>query len=132
MKILIYPVLFFWCAGTALAESPSRDWSGSYNFPSSGTSTFRLLQSDLIEKKDGGYYDSFGPASLSVYSTNTVGTLNNYNTNIDGEDNVVVNDSTSTNSGNLNGSISLIDSSTINSNDVVNSTVNNNRALLDD
>jgi hypothetical protein len=132
MKILVYPVLLFWFVCPALAESPSRDWSGSYNFPSNGSSTFRLLQADLIEKKDGGYYDSFGPASLSVFSTNTVGTLNNYTTNIDGEDNTVVNDSTSTNSGNLYGSISLIESSTINSNDILNSTVNNNEALIDD
>ena len=132
MKIFIAPILIFAISLTALADSPSRDWSGNYSFPSSGSSSLRLLQADLIEKKDGGYYDSFGPGDISVFTTNTIGTLNNYTTNIEGEDNVVVNDSTSYNSGNLDGSINITSGSSVTSNDVFNSTINNNENFIDE
>ena len=113
-----------------MADSPSRDWSGNYNFPSGSAASLRLLQADLIEKKDGGFYDSFGPGDINVMTTNTIGTMNNYTNNIEGDENVVVNDSTSTNSGNLNGSINLTNNSSFDSTLISNTT--NNESFIDE
>lgn len=127
-----FAIFILLISNNVFAESPSRDWSGNYSFPSNGSATYRLLQADLIEKKDGGYYDSFGPGDITVMTTNTIGSVNNYTNNIDGDENVVVNDSTSNNSGNLNGSINLTTGSNIQSNDTNNSTFTLNENLIDE
>ena len=106
------------------AESPSGNWSGSYNFPSSSSSNTRLLQADLIAKMNGGYYDSFGPARISINTTNTTGTLVNNYTEITGDDNNVLQDGTGLNSGNLNGSINFTTGSTISSSGINESNFN--------
>jgi hypothetical protein len=117
LLLLFIPILGF-------AESPSGNWSGSYNFPSSSSSNTRLLQADLIAKMNGGYYDSFGPARISINTTTTAGTIINNNTEITGDDNNVVQDGTGLNSGNLNGSINFTTGSTISSSDINESNFN--------
>jgi hypothetical protein len=126
-KIIIIMVLT--TSFSSFADSPSQNWSGSYDFPSAATSSTRMIQADLIEKKDGGYYDSFGPGN--AYVTNSIGTITNNTNNIEGDDNVVVNDSTATNSGNIDGSIKLLTGSTIKSNDTVNTTITNGNRIDD-
>ena len=122
-------------SNVAIAQSPSKDWNANYNFSGPGANSSRLLQADLIERMKNGYYDSFGPANINLnntnYLTNTIGTLNNYTTTIDGEGNTVVNDSTSTNSGNLNGSINVISNSLLESSDTSNSSISNTNNYID-
>lgn len=61
-------------AGTALAQNvslPSNDWNSSWGFPSTGQKQVRILQSDLIEKKEAGYYESLGTNNYSVSNSVT-------------------------------------------------------------
>lgn len=118
---------------SAIAQSPSGDWNGNYNFSGPGGNSSRLLQADLIERKDNGYYDSFGPGNLTVnnFLTNTVGTLNSYTTTIDGEGNSVVNDSTAYNYGNLNGSINVISNSLLNTTESSSNTISSTNEFID-
>jgi len=120
-------------SNVAIAQSPSKDWNANYNFSGPGANSSRLLQADLIERMKNGYYDSFGPGDINLnsFSTNTIGTLNNYTTTIDGEGNTVTNDSTSTNSGNLNGSINVISNSLVESNETSNSSISNTNNYID-
>lgn len=128
-KHLLYFILL---ASSAQAESPSRDWNGNYSFPSSSAATVRLLQADLIEKKDGGYYDSFGPVTVWSYSTTTAGTIINSNTEISGDSNRVTTDGTAYNSGNLNGSINLTSNSSVTSSNSGESKLILNQSFIDD
>ena len=51
------------CCQAALAgdtTQPSGDWNGSWGFSSAADRQLRLMQSDLIAKREKGYYDSFG------------------------------------------------------------------------
>jgi hypothetical protein len=120
-------------SNVAIAQSPSKDWNGNYNFSGPGGNSSRLLQADLIERKDNGYYDSFGPGNLTVnnFLTNTVGTLNSYTTTIDGEGNSVVNDSTAYNYGNLNGSINVISNSLLNTTETSSNTISSTNEFID-
>jgi hypothetical protein len=125
--LVLSPVLAF-------AQTPSRDWSGSYSFPQSSSSSLRLLQADLIEKKEGGYYDSFGPGSVNVwsYSTTTAGSIINNSTEITGDGNRVISDGTAYNSGNLNGSINFTSNSVITSTDSKESKLIFNQPRIDE
>jgi hypothetical protein len=59
---------------------PSSDWNGNWGFSSTADRTLRLLQADAIEKKDSGYYESFGPNVYNVTNdvTNNVSTTTTF------------------------------------------------------
>lgn len=75
-------------------NSPAADWNGNYGFSSTSGRNLRLLQADIIEKKEQGYYDSIGQTTLNVTNNSTtinnigqqttsVGVINNSTNNID-------------------------------------------------
>lgn len=101
--------------------SPAADWNGSYGFSSSADRNLRLLQSDLIKKGEGDYYDGLGKTTYNVSNststeigeqttTTTIGSVNTATNNIDVRDAFDIGldlNNTSTNSGCLNGAISI-------------------------
>lgn len=67
------------CASTAAAQSnnPSSDWNGSYQFRSPQQMQIRLLEAEMIERKQNDYYAEFGRTNATIY----------YNTNVNGDQN---------------------------------------------
>jgi hypothetical protein len=51
---------------------PSGDWNGSWGFSSPSAQQFRMLQADIIEKKEAGYYEALGQNLFNVTNNNTV------------------------------------------------------------
>lgn len=45
---------------------PSNDWNGSWGFSSVAEQQLRLLQADIIEKKEEGYYESLGDQTITI------------------------------------------------------------------
>lgn len=67
------------CTAAPIASAgPSADWSDSWNFPSPAQRTNQLIQADLIEKKENGYYDGLGSTTNHInYSvSNAYGVYN--------------------------------------------------------
>lgn len=60
----------------------SPDWSGNYSFSSTGDRNLRLLQADILEKHEQGYYESLGKTTVNQYVNTNINTDNS--TNIDG------------------------------------------------
>lgn len=63
----------------ALAQNvslPSNDWNSSWGFSSTSEQSLRLLQADLIEKQEEGYYESLGDQTF--YVTNNVTNNNDF------------------------------------------------------
>jgi hypothetical protein len=64
--------------------SPAHTWSGTWNFSPASRDQIRNQQADTIARAEGGFYDSFGPASsVSTNSTinhNNVRTVNDSST----------------------------------------------------
>lgn len=101
--------------------SPAADWNGSYGFSSSADRNLRLLQSDLIRKGEGDYYDGLGKTNYNVTNststeigqqntTTTIGSVNTATNNIDVKDAFDIDldlNNTSSNNGCLNGSVSI-------------------------
>ncbi len=91
------------------------DWSGSYGFPSNGASrqVIQLTQSDLIAKKEAGYYDGLGKNTFytNQVTTYSVGALNQSTTSVTvgGTGNQVGVSADSGSAGNIDGSVGLID-----------------------
>jgi len=94
-------------AGAQNVASPAVDWSGNYTFSSTADRNIRLLQADLIEKKEHGYYESLGKNIINQRITNNTTTTIGQNTNAVGAIN------NSTNNINLNGNENYIDISNI-------------------
>lgn len=110
---------------TAAAQStlsPAVDWNGNYGFASNSDRNLRLLQSDLIRKGEGDYYDSIGKAPQYNVTTNnsssteigqqttTIGAVNTATNNIDVKDAVDIGlnlNNTSSNQGCQNGSVTI-------------------------
>lgn len=46
--------------------NPSANWNSSWGFSTPQEVTVRLLQADTIKKAEEGYYDSFGPAQVTM------------------------------------------------------------------
>lgn len=85
--------------------SPAVDWNGNYTFTSTTDRNLRLLQADMIEKKEQGYYESLGKITQNI--NNTTITKIGQNTNAIGAVN------NSTNNINLNGNNNNIDISNL-------------------
>lgn len=83
----------------------SPDWSGNYSFSSTGDRNLRLLQADILEKHEQGYYESLGKTTVNQYVNTTVNNDNRYGktTNAIGAYNQ------STNTVNINGSNNNLD-----------------------
>ncbi|WP_188720936.1 hypothetical protein [Nitratireductor aestuarii] len=103
--------LFFLTGSTGVwaqnVVSPAVDWNGNYTFTSTADRNLRLLQADLIEKKEQGYYESLGKTSITQNVTNNTTTTIGQNTNAIGAVN------NSTNNINLNGNNNNIDISNL-------------------
>lgn len=68
-------VLLGAAAAMAQDRTPSADWNANWGFPSAAQSNLRLLQAELIEKKQRDFYSEFG--RTTVHSTTVVhGDLN--------------------------------------------------------
>lgn len=102
--------------------SPATDWNGNYNFSSTADRTLRMLQADMIEKREQGYYESLGKTTVNQtitnnttntteigQNTNAIGSVNNTTTNIDlsGDNNNIDISSTSTSNGCQDGSVNI-------------------------
>ncbi|MFA5490820.1 MAG: hypothetical protein WC284_16695 [Candidimonas sp.] len=98
LKILSIATFFSVAAGYASwaqnTASPATDWGGNYTFSSTAEKNLRLLQADLIEKREHGYYESIGRNTINQtitnnttnnigQNTNAIGAVNNSTTNID-------------------------------------------------
>lgn len=110
--------------------SPATDWTGNYSFSSSTDRNLRLLQADMIEKREQGYYESLGKTTLNQtitnhtttnnnigQNTNAIGSVNNTTTNIDltGNNNSINIDSNSTSNGCQDGSVNIGETGTMSS-----------------
>lgn len=127
-------------ASAALAQNanhPSSDWNGNWGFSSPSQQQIRLLQAEMIAKREEDYYARAGQQVYHVHNestlhhyegpyfgegeygdihvgdeigqnTNVIGAINNSNTTIDGDGNTVIHEAN--NAGCLDGSI-VIDGS---------------------
>ncbi|CAN4269321.1 hypothetical protein MCERHM32_00635 [Methylophilaceae bacterium] len=128
--ISIFPV-------AAIAAGASNEWSDGYNFKSAQDKQVILLQADLIERMENDYYNNIGKSTtystinvdnrqgnfigdssgesnvsgITYTTTNTIGSVNNTNNNVDinGNNNAVSTTTSSSSNGNQNGAV-LIDS----------------------
>lgn len=115
------------------AAGASNEWSDGYSFRSASDKQVQLLQADLIERKESGYYDNIGKSTinytvdnrqgnfigdtaedanvsgLSYTTTSTVGSLTTVSNNIDltGNNNTVTNTNTSESNGDMNASVNI-------------------------
>jgi len=102
--------------------SPATDWTGNYSFSSTADRNLRLLQADIIEKKEQGYYESLGKTTINQsvtnnttstttigQNTNAIGSVNNTTTTIDlnGNNNAIDISSASTSNGCQDGSVNI-------------------------
>ena len=90
---------------TGWAQSqPSSDWNGNFQFRSGGDRANTLMQADLIERADEGYYGQWSQTNInSFYTTSNVGAITN--TTIEGDNNDLNTDNF--NCGDVSGSINL-------------------------
>jgi len=119
-------------ANFALAESASYNWSSSWAFTSPPSRNTQLLQADLIEKKQSDYYDfttiynietmnnnydydlrqgcmNEGDGSCEYSASTAIGSQNNVDISIYGDDNNLSTYGSSSNRGDT-GSSSAVDS----------------------
>lgn len=100
--------------------SPATDWTGNYSFSSTADRNLRLLQADMIEKREKGYYESLGKTTINQtvtnnsitkigQNTNAIGSVNNTTTNIDlsGNNNSIDISSSSNSNGCQDGSVNI-------------------------
>lgn len=83
-------------------SQPSSDWNGNFQFRGEGGRANSLMQADLIERADGGYYEQWSQTNV-FYTTSNVGAITN--TTIDGSHNKI--NTGNTNCGDVSGSINL-------------------------
>lgn len=62
-------LLFASQASAQNTVNPSANWNSSYGFSTAQETTVRILQADTIKKAEEGYYDSFGPAQVTMYNS---------------------------------------------------------------
>ena len=88
---------------TALGQSqPSSDWNGNFQFRGPAERANDLLQADLIERQDNGYYGQWQYTGYqSYYTTNNVGSITS--TSVEGDHNDINTDNI--NCGDVSGSI---------------------------
>lgn len=90
---------------TALGQSqPSSDWNGNFQFQNQGDRANALLQADLIERQENGYYGQWSQSYTgyhSYYTTNNVGSITS--TNVEGDHNNINTDNI--NCGDVSGNI---------------------------
>lgn len=121
LAALVFIVTTVTPASAQSTLSPAADWNGSYGFSSTSDRNLRLLQSDLIRKGEGDYYDGLGKTNYNVTNsstteigqqntTTTIGSVNTATNNIDVKDAVDIGlnlSNTSSNNGCLNGSVTI-------------------------
>ncbi len=91
---------------TGWAQSqPSSDWNGNFQFRSGGARAEALMQADMIERADEGYYQQWTNYN-TFYTTSNVGAITN--TSIEGDNNKLNTDNF--NCGDVSGSINVGDS----------------------
>lgn len=108
---MIKPTMFFVAAAlialpaASWAQSqPSSDWNGNFQFRGGGDRANTLLQADLIERAEEGYFGQWSQTYYGTYyTTSNVGAITN--TTIEGDNNDL--NTVNSNCGDVSGSINL-------------------------